>query len=100
MRKIITNFATEWTNFATEWIAWVREPSKSIPKTVVYLISILQLEIGLLADLWELLQLLRYRKKLIKKLNSAKTLDEWIEGTEQIMWFLGPGVEEYREAHR
>lgn len=82
-------------NFPTEWITYVKSAPKDLPK-IGYLIVLLDLTF--VAELWEVLQLLRYRKKLIRKLNSAKNSDEWVEMAEQIMWSLRD--EEYLEAHR
>lgn len=82
-------------NFPTEWITWFRSAPKDLPK-IYYLTTLLDLTF--VTELWEILQLLRYRKKLIRKLNSAKNSDEWVEMAEQIMWSLRD--EEYLEAHR
>ena len=72
------------TNFPTEWITHARKAPESLPKIVVYFILILDLT--LLSELWRSLNVLRYRKRLIKTLNSAKTSDEWIEMADQVMY--------------
>ncbi len=81
------------TNFPTEWITYVRSAPESLPKIVVYLTVILDL--SLLSELWMKLNILRYRKKLIKMLNSAKTLEEWMEMAEQMMY--GIDMRDYLE---
>jgi len=83
------------TNFPTEWIEYVRTSPEEhrLPKIIVYLVAIMDL--NLISELWAKLTLLRYRKKLIKKLNSAKTLYEWIEIAEHVAFSYH--TEEYLE---